>query len=110
MYTLTSPDGKIHHQTDHVLIDKRQHSSIVHVWSFRRADQKRLSKSKQEVQKYDKEKFNLKTVDEDKEQYQIKISYRFVASEDLMMITMTCTSTGLGKVSERIRKLQPQRT
>jgi hypothetical protein len=30
-YTWTSPDGKIHNQSDHVLIDRRWHSSILHV-------------------------------------------------------------------------------
>jgi hypothetical protein len=30
-YTWTSPDGKTHNQTDHVLIDRRWHSSILDV-------------------------------------------------------------------------------
>jgi hypothetical protein len=30
-YTWTSPDGKAHSQIDHVLIDRRQHSSILDV-------------------------------------------------------------------------------
>jgi hypothetical protein len=37
-YTSTSPEGNAHNQTDHVLIDRRQHSSILHVQSFRGAD------------------------------------------------------------------------
>jgi hypothetical protein len=37
-HTWTSPDGVTHNQRDHVLIDKRQHSNIVDVWSFRSAD------------------------------------------------------------------------
>jgi hypothetical protein len=37
-YTSTSTDGKTNNQTDHVLIDKRQHLNIVDVWSFRGAD------------------------------------------------------------------------
>jgi len=36
-YTWTSK-GKMHHQTDHVLKDKRQHSSVLDVQYFRGAD------------------------------------------------------------------------
>jgi hypothetical protein len=34
---LTSPEGKMHSQIDHVLIDRRWHSSILEVQSFRGA-------------------------------------------------------------------------
>ncbi|PNF24856.1 hypothetical protein B7P43_G12920 [Cryptotermes secundus] len=37
-FTWTSPDGKIHNQTDHILIYRRWHSSILDVRSFRAAD------------------------------------------------------------------------
>jgi hypothetical protein len=37
-YTWTSPDGKIHNQIDNVFIDRRWHSSILNVRSFRGAD------------------------------------------------------------------------
>jgi endonuclease/exonuclease/phosphatase family metal-dependent hydrolase len=36
-HTWTSPDGVTHNQTDHVLIDKRQHSNTLDVHSFRGA-------------------------------------------------------------------------
>jgi endonuclease/exonuclease/phosphatase family metal-dependent hydrolase len=37
-HTWTSPDGVTHNHIDHVLIDKRQHSIILDVQSFRGAD------------------------------------------------------------------------
>ena len=37
-YTWTSPDGKTHNLIDHVLIDRRWHSSVLNVRSFRGAD------------------------------------------------------------------------
>jgi hypothetical protein len=37
-YTCMSPAGQTHNQTDHVLIDRRQHSGTLGVRSFRGAD------------------------------------------------------------------------
>jgi hypothetical protein len=37
-YTWTTPDGKTHNQIGHILIDRRRHSSVLDVRSFRAAD------------------------------------------------------------------------
>jgi hypothetical protein len=37
-YTWTSPDGKTHNQIDHILVDKRRHSNVLDVQTFRAAD------------------------------------------------------------------------
>jgi hypothetical protein len=37
-FTWTPPDGKMHNQTDHILINRRRYSSILDVRSFRAAD------------------------------------------------------------------------
>jgi hypothetical protein len=37
-YTWTSPDGKTHNQIHHILVDRRRHSNIHYVKSYRAAD------------------------------------------------------------------------
>jgi len=37
-YNWASPDGKTHNQNDHILIDRRWHSTVLDVRSFRGAD------------------------------------------------------------------------
>jgi hypothetical protein len=37
-YTWTSPDGKTHNQIDQILVDRRRHSNVLDVRSFRAAD------------------------------------------------------------------------
>jgi len=66
-YTWTSPDGKAHNQIDHMLIDRRWHSSMLDVRNFRGADSdtnhylvvakvgEKLEVSKQAAQKFDGE-------------------------------------------------------
>jgi hypothetical protein len=77
------------------LIDKGQHSNILHVQSFRGADcitdhylvvaklRERISVSNQARQKFDLERFYLKKLDdlEVKEKYKVEISNRFATLE-----------------------------
>jgi hypothetical protein len=96
-YTWTSPDGKMHNWIDHVLIDRRWHSGILDVRSFREADcdsdyylvvakvRERLAVSKRMVKKMDMERFNINQLNEEevKEQHQVTIKNKFAALENL---------------------------
>jgi hypothetical protein len=69
-YTWTSPDGKTINQIDHILIDRRRHSSVLDDRSFRAADcdtdhylvvakiKERLAVNKQGSHKFHMERFN----------------------------------------------------
>jgi hypothetical protein len=95
--TWTSPVGKSYNHIDQILIDRRRHSSILDIRSFRRADgdsdhylvvakvKERLAVSKRMVKKMDVKRFYLKQLNEEevKEQYQVTIKNKFAALENL---------------------------
>jgi hypothetical protein len=84
-YTWTCPDGKTHNHIDHILIDRRQHSSVLDVRSFRGADcdsdhylavakvTERLTVGKQLVKKMDVERLSLKQLNEGKLKNSIRL-------------------------------------
>ena len=96
-YTWTCRDGKTHNQTDHILIDRRRHSSILDVRSVRGADcdtdhylvvpnvREIMAVTKQEAQRFDGERLNLRKLNEleVRKQYQIEITNRFATLGNL---------------------------
>jgi hypothetical protein len=96
-YTRTSPDGNTHCQIDHILIDRRRHSNVLDVRSFRAADcdtdyylvvakiRERIAVNKQGSHTFNMERFNLKKLNEieGKEKYRVEVSNRFAALQIL---------------------------
>ena len=96
-YTWTSPVGNTHNQIDHILIDRRWDSCILiyevageltvipnTVWWFAKVRESFLL-SKETAQKFDVGIFNLRKLHEleVRKQYQIEITNRFAALENL---------------------------
>jgi hypothetical protein len=95
-YTWTSPEGKTHNHIDHILVERRRHSNILDVRSYRAADcdtdhylvvakvRERLAVNKQRSHRFNMERFNLGKLNkvEGKEQYRV-VSNRFAALENL---------------------------
>jgi hypothetical protein len=93
----TSPDRKTHDEIDHILVDRRRHSNILDIRSYRAADcdtdhclvvakvRERLAINKQISHRFHMERFNLKKLNEveGKEQYRVEVSNKFAALEDL---------------------------
>jgi len=85
-YNWTSPDDKPHNQIDHILIGRRWHSSVLDVRISRGADcdtdhylvtakvRERLAVGKQAAQRFDRQRFNLRKLNEPEvnEQYRLK--------------------------------------
>jgi hypothetical protein len=95
--TYTSPDGKTHNQIEHILVERRRHSNILDVRSYRATDcdtdhclvlakvGERLAVNKQRSHILHMERFNLKKLNEveGKDQYRVEVLNRFAAFEDL---------------------------
>jgi len=95
-YSWTCPDGKTHNQIDHVLTDLSWHSSVLDLRNFKRADcdtdnylviakvREKLAVGKQAAQRFDRQRFNLRKLNEleVKEKYQIEIKNVFAALEN----------------------------
>ena len=118
-YTWTSRDGKTHNQIGQILIDRKWHSSVLDVRSFRGADcdtdhylviakvMERLALGKQATQRFDRQRINLRKLNEPEvmERYQIEITNRFAVLENLN------DDEDVDRTWENIKEYQtPQRT
>jgi hypothetical protein len=120
-YAWTSPDGKIHNQIDHILIDRCRHSSLVDVQSFTAAEsdtdhylemekfRQRLAVNKQRLHRFHMKRLNLKKLNEvkGKEQYCIEVSNMFAALGDLDAEVDITSNSAWETI--KISKFQPKR-
>ena len=96
-YTWISTDGKTHNQIDHKLIDRRRHSNVLDIRSFRGTDgdtvhylvvaevRERLAVSKQAAQSFEGERYILRKLNEleVRKQCHIEITNRSATLESL---------------------------
>jgi hypothetical protein len=94
------PDRKTQNKIDHILKDRRRHSGILHIRSFRAADcdtdhylvvakiRGRLAVNRQRSHRFHMENFNLKKLNEVevKEQYGVEVSNRFAVGWILVVL------------------------
>jgi hypothetical protein len=95
-YIWTSPHWKTHNQIDHILVDRRRHSNVPGVRSFRAADcdtdhylvvakvRERLAVDKRRSYIFHIKGFNLKKLNriENKDRYHVEVSNRLAILED----------------------------
>jgi hypothetical protein len=110
-----SPDGKTHNQIDHILVDRRRHSKVLEVRSFRVADcdtvhylkvakiRERLAVNKQRSRRFYMERFHLKKLNvvEGKEKCHVEISNMFATLELMQRRNVIL----LGKRLEKINNI-----
>jgi len=111
-YTWSSPDGKIHNQIDHILIDRRWHSSILDFRPFRGADydtdhspvaakvRERLVVNKQVAQKFEVQRFNRRKLSE----LQVRKEYQIKKSNTSAILENLSDSWDINRAWENIRE------
>jgi hypothetical protein len=111
--TWKSPDGETHNQIEHVLTDRRWHSSLFDAWSFRAADcdsdhylvvgkvTERLAVNRKRRNRFHMERLSLKKLNniEGKEHNRVEVSRSFA---DLNIWTQRWILIVLWKLLERI--------
>jgi hypothetical protein len=120
-HTWTSLEEKTHDQIDHVLIDGRRHSCILHHRSFRGADcdtdhnlvvakvRERLAVSKRAAQKIDTERFNVKKLNGVGGMLKNSIRLQSETCFQLWKTKRTVgTSIGHGTILERTSTFRPK--